>query len=339
MSNPTSCFNLYNQSVPIPSHVMSPDESACIGIGLDNDELLIVWQSIDCPRVFYEKMYPPTSGVVSFDPEGYQEAQDDMRYVLSKYFTTQSDGHPLVIPGQNGYSQLQDLLINTCNGANGNNTTGVCSKALPELCVYCSREQVSDNTNLLKLCGCFAPDLDPTLYSDVTKECDPLCSQYQVSRFRDDETGIVDQCNSTVCVINNVSITATKSSVGEVNFVQACPNCDPLLPCKCIVDVTVSSSYEQVGLDSVNFYQYCGTNSVCIVIDNQTGKSMEVPCQDNLTEIKATEYNYTVSIQTWILILIIIILTILIIYAYCYTPYDYNIPEGYKLPNNFYSKN
>lgn len=339
--NPTFCFNLYSGPIPIPNHPKTEEENLCIGVEngnvLNNDEILQVWQEIDCSRIFYNKMYPSTSGLVEFDPEGYQEVENDMNYLLSKYFNTTSDGHPLVIPGQNGYSQLQDLLINTCNGANNTGTNGVCNKALPELCTNCSREEISNNTNLLKLCGCYSPDLDPTTYPDVTKICDPLCSQYQVSRFRDPETGVVAQCDSNICVINNVSISASKSSTGEVNFVQSCPNCNTFEPCKCIVDVTISSSYEQLGLDSQNFYQYCGQNSVCIVIDNTTGTSKEVPCQENLTQIEPTEYKYNITIQTWIILLILIILTFLVIYSYAYAPYDYNIPDGYRLPNQFYA--
>lgn len=342
MSNPTACFSLFTQTYPVPSHPKSNEESLCIGVDngriLTNDEIYQVWQTIDCPNVFYNKMYPIGSGGVEFNQNGYNEVENDMRYLLSKYFNVGPDGHPLVIPGQAGYTQFQDLLINTCNGANGNGTNGVCTKVLPELCYACNREEIANNTNLLKLCGCFSPDLDPNTYPDIEKICDPLCSQYQVSRFRDLDTGEVLQCNSNVCVINNVSISATKSSVGQVNFTQSCPNCNPYEPCKCIVDVTIASSYEQLGLDSVNFYQYCGENSVCIVIDNTTGVSKEVPCQDNLTQITATEYHYKVGVTVWIILLILIILTVLVIYTYCNSPYNYDIPDGYRLPSNFYPK-
>lgn len=323
--DPTACFKLYDIPLQRPSNlIVGTDEALCVGINNDNSEmttnqLISTWNTINCPLVFSNIIYPiNTDGQVAYSSTGYINAENDMAYLLSKYFVNLPGGHKLVLPGQAGYTSFQESLIQTCTAANGLATDGICNTALKTMCAFCNREEISNNTNLLRLCGCYAPNLDPTIYPDIPKKCDSLCAQAQVAKLREPVTGVVQICdNGGVCIINNVSISASKSAVGGVSFTQVCPQCTQFTSCKCIVDVTIPNTAEQVGLNNpTTFNQYCGTNSQCIVIDNATNVSTTVPCQNNIDSLEPTVYDYPIPTVVWVIVILIIIVFIFSLLAW-----------------------
>jgi len=323
--DPTACFNLYSVPLQKPFNVVvGTNEALCVGINnnginMSTNELISTWNTINCPLVFSNIIYPSNSnGQVFYSQVGYEKVQADMEYLLSKYYLNVPGGHKLVLPGQTGYSSFQESLLQICTAANGLETDGVCGKALANLCRNCNREEISNSTNLLRMCGCYSPNLDPTIYPDIPKKCDSLCAQTQVAKLREPVTGVVQLCdNGGVCIINNVSITASKSAVGGTTFTQVCPQCTQLTSCRCIVDVTISDTTDQVGLNNpTTFNQYCGTNSQCIVIDNTTQTSTTVPCANNIDSLQPIVYDYPVPSVVWVIVVLIIIVFIFSLVAW-----------------------
>ena len=323
--NPTVCFNLYSTPTARPNNlILGSNEALCVGVNnngtdMSVEELLDTWNVLDCPLVFTNIIYPTNGeGQLVYSSIGYERAETDMEYLLSKYYLAVPGGHNLVLPGQIGYSNFQENLLQICTAANGLPTDGICNSALKKLCFYCNREEISNNTNLLRMCGCYAPNLDPTIYPDIPKKCDSLCSQNQVAKLREPITGEVQLCNTGgVCVINNVSISASKSAVGGVSFTQVCPQCTQFTSCKCIVDVSIPNTAAQVGLNNpTTFNQYCGNNSQCIVIDNVTNTSTTVPCQTNIDALQPTVYDYPVPVTIWVIVFLIVIVFIFTLIAW-----------------------
>jgi hypothetical protein len=247
-----------------------------------------------------------------------------MTYSLSKYFnltnnTPYPGGHNLLLPGQSGqnglnnWNQFQNTLVTACA-----DLPGTCTTAQTQLCTGCSRDQISNNPDLLILCGCFSPDLNPEVYTRVIpKQCDPLCNQLITAKLADPTTGDVEVCTDTVCVLDNVSITATKSSVSGVNISQVCPGCNAETGCICIVDVSVSNMSASLGLDTpTTFNQACPAQfATCIQINSIEQTSTVVPCDTYFTGAVVPTYDSSIPPLIWLIVLIIIIVVLLALAA------------------------
>jgi hypothetical protein len=316
----TTCVNYYNSSLPIPIRT-DVNENNCMGIGLTSGQWIDYWSNtqnthLSCTNMFNNLIFSGPNR--TFNQSGYQQVQEDFNYMFSVLYDTSSigntngkGGNKISTPGSTTYNQMQDILINACSNNSQYHLEGACENVASSMCNNCTPIDITSNVDLLKLCGCQVSSLDSNIiqYNDVSPACDPLCAQDQVSKKRNAD-GTVENCNSTVCVINNISIATANSLVGGVNFTQICPQCVGDNSCICIVDSTIP--------DSINntFTQYCGTSSVCLTIDPNTNISSVVPCKNNILE--PTIYNYPIPIWVWILSIFIIILVLIICVAALY---------------------
>lgn len=340
------CLSLYQQRLPIPNHLKGAPpkevnekklwdyERICTGLdGFGErpiDEIIRNWRSyvfadldINCPQLFDLIIHTrPDTNLYLYNPDGHARIKETMSYLLSRYFNS-SDGSNLVLPGNRTWNQFQNTLIKTCL-----DVPGVCDDAQKYLCGGCSRAQISNNPDLLTLCGCYAEPLDPAIYKNkenIKTECDPLCSRIDTAKLMDPETGDVFECNDSVCVLDNISITATKSSTTGVSISQICPGCSDETGCKCIVDVSIVNMASSIGLDDPFFFQqYCPPeNSTCINIDRNTNSSEIVPCADYFTVSLESQYKTNIPTIIIIIVAIIVVLVIfsLIIYISGYNKY------------------
>lgn len=331
----TTCVVLYQNPLPLPTPIFQPrtdDELKCMGVGLTLQQWKDYWadttKPVSCNTMFNRLIYPPNQqGVRTFSPAGFSQARNDMEYIFSQYFsvTGPKGGHTIGVPGQAGYDDFQQVLIDACTNPAYQNQ-GICQDTAAKMCVVCSRENVLNNSSVLKLCGCQVPPLDPAKFGGVTRECDPLCAQAQISKIRNPTTGVVAECQASVCVINNVSITASKSTIGGITFTQVCPQCTGTQQCRCVVDTSIPNIAESVGIaDPQSFSQYCGANSVCLTVDNTSGNVSQVDCA---TAIKpAQPRTFSFPIPTWVLYLaaLIIVIGILVIVSAMYS--SQNLPS------------
>ena len=327
----TNCLNLYPTPISRPAHlIVNPpgnidentwlQECICAGLNPVTQQNLTIeewYEQISQPFFYgdrncaqvYRDIIHTNNELYIFNPANYQRVSQDMAYSLSKYFNLTSTGHNLVLPGQPTWLQMQHTLINLCV-----ENPGVCSTAEIALCNGCSRAEISNNPDLLSLCGCFAPPLDPEIYTrDIPIECDPICNQLITAKLADPETGDVEVCNDTVCVLDNISITATKSSVSGINISQICPNCTAEVGCICIVDVSVTNMSASLGLDDpVTFESYCPAEfSTCISINSVEQTSTVVPCDAFFTGAEPVVYDSSIPPSIYIIIFIVVIIVLL----------------------------
>lgn len=320
----STCLNLYSATLtpPVPA---TPAERACLGLKPDNTELsLEEWAAnwatplVDDPRArFCSQLYADTIyslGADSiFDPTEYERISEQYEYMLSRYFNTTLTGHNIALPGAIDYYSFQDTLITSCREVGG-----VCHLAQEKLCDGCIRTEISNNAALIGLCGCYSPNLDPVLYKrEIPKACDPLCNNGKAAKLTDPETGAESRCTDTVCVLDNLSINAAKSTLGGVQLTQICAGCGT--GCTCIIDTSVLNLTAGIGLDNpALFQQYCPpTQATCLVIDSRTQSSTVVPCAD---KISGTRPSFSSAIPTlaYFVLALIVIVFLLILAAYWY---------------------
>lgn len=338
-----SCPVYYSNPPTIDRVFSSEEERLCVGVGLNFEEWKLYWANLDnshisCPDVFYRKMYG-TSSQRQFNSFQFSEVSEDFNFIFNSYFGPYVNtdpytkgGHIMGVPGDEGYDSFQEIIMNTCANNPEYSLYGVCVSAAQKMCQTCTPNDILENKDLLKLCGCQIRSLDPIIYPDVPKECDPLCVHEQIVKNINEIDGNPKECNATVCVINNVSIVSTESIVGGVSFTQVCGQCVGTSNCTCIIDQTIPTTIDKVGLNSeYTFSQSCGgADSICLVIDQNTQVATAVECA--ITPIVATEYYYPIPPIYWFVFIIVLIITILILLSLNYE--KKHLPPSTKHSNN-----
>lgn len=161
-------------------------------------------------------------------------------------------------------------------------TPGGCDAVLDQKCASFARDDLKINPNLGKLCGCFMSDLEYDKYQGafgVQKICDPACTLQSAVKPRNPANQFETlECGQTICVIDDVKIELlNNTTVGDINFGQACGNCDAGTGgCQCFIsDISITAT-ESV-IQDVNFDQNCGGNPFCYQTDSQ-GVPQQVDC-------------------------------------------------------------
>lgn len=291
---------------------LNDEEKNCLGIGLTYDEWLNYWQNKNglhssCQEIFYRKIYSGEN--LGFSQSGFSEVLYDFNYMFSVYLdplnSTGRGGYKLSSPGSEKYGQMQSVLIDTCSNNAQFQLQGACQSAAENICNLCVTEDLLNNRDLLKMCGCKIKSLpEISEYSQIPPECDPLCAQEQVVKNRNPNTGEIYECNSSVCVINDISISSADLIKGGIQFTQVCPQCINI--CTCIVDADLKDA-------KYNLKQYCGENSVCLSIKD--GKSEITDCEKISGELSPETYKINIPIWVWVVFVLILIYVILVCFC------------------------
>lgn len=326
----STCLKVYTDNTPVPLDTTTL-ERVCMGIdstgnALSYDTWKSAWQGPlsdgrSCVQLFNDTINS-LGGNTIFNPFAFTRVSAEYEYMLSKYFNNRIGGHNITLPGQVGYDTFQNNLLKSCR-----DVPGACNAAQAKLCNGCTRSAISNSPDLITLCGCYAPVLDPAIYKRaINIPCDPLCRQELAAKRRDPSAGGVPVCNDTVCVIDNIAITAVKSSLNGVSIDQVCPGCSSSATggkgCTCVVDTSVVNLGSSLGLNDPNsvFTQYCPPEfSTCIVIDSQKGTSTVIPCGSRFGGATKPKYDSSIPLIVYIILIIIVVIVLLALAAYVYT--------------------
>ena len=199
--------------------------------------------------------------------------------------------------------------------------TGAGDNVLNQFCAGYTREDLSANPNLAKLCGCFMSDEEYDKYTGsfgVEPICDPACVIQSTVKPRD-PASLFDtlSCAQTICVIDDVTISVLgQTTTGDINFAQACTACSGNSGCTCsISDVSITAVESTIG--NVNFDQNCGGPPTCFQRD-ASGIPQEVECSALESggangETAATAPNSIFSNSTVIIAIGIVVAVIILI--------------------------
>lgn len=264
----------------------------------DNGNLMPIWTSTDtCWSLYYRTMYSQ-NGRPIYNEDGFKIVQEDVGILINNYLNS---GYNLTEPGLEGYNVFQDVLLRICN-----RFPGSCEVKLIDYCKNVS--DVSSNSGLINFCGCYTNQQD---YSgNVSKQCQPLCNRVSNVKLPNGNGGLLT-CNDNVCVIDQVSINASKtengrSSTGNVSFTQVC-RC-PEGQCKCILGTT--NLYGITG--QTEFKQVCGEDSLCYSItDNPNDAPILIKCPEVLESETNVTSTYSPYI-TWFIIIVLIAIVIIL---------------------------
>jgi len=230
---------------------------------------------------------------------------DVLKSTISGYFNTiftkyngGNFGVNISEVGDPNYDDMQELLFDVCR----KDLPGICDTYFHDFCLRKTREEIASKKHLIQACGCHSPPLSVGS-NTFRKECDPLCHAPGAIKLFDGVDSY-KQCSNTICVIDDVTVTASKTDVDKftINQICACPNND----CVCIVsDINISSEIQS----EINVS--CGNNVVCY----KDGKISDCKTTDGTgTGTGPAAGTRTVTkVPTWVYIGIGIIAVLLVI--------------------------
>lgn len=176
---------------------------------------------------------------------------------IRRYLVNESNPVTYAQQGSLVYDPAIEDIIEVCQ-----DYPGGCDAVLGQVCAGFDRDDLKENPNLGKLCGCFMADAEYDKYTGsfgVNKICDPACVLQSAVKPRDPENEFVTlKCDQSICVIDDVTISILgKSTVGDITFGQACSACSGDSGCTCnISDISITSVESTIG--DVSFQQACG---------------------------------------------------------------------------------
>lgn len=231
--------------------------------------------------------------------------------MVRRYLIT--DANPITYPQQGSliFDPAIETVVDVCQSY-----PGACDAVLNQVCNGFIREDMRDNVNLGRLCGCFLDDNEYDAYQGsfgVEKICDPVCTLQSAVKPRNPENQFQTlSCNQTICVIDDVKIQLLNdSTVGDINFAQACSSCSGggSGGCQCFIsDVSITGVQSTIG--DINFDQQCGGNPFCYQSD-ANGVPQKVDCA--VLEGDSGGGTTTSRISTTTLLIIIALITAIII--------------------------
>ena len=308
-----------------------PTRSQCRGDGLSGQAWFRVWNNKACYNTYDDFIYNSKGRPGEWSKENWEESQKDFVLILNKYL---GEEHRITLPGFPGYDPFQEQLGGNF-GSFCNRLAGVCDIALKSFCrgitsnppcpncqgqfgcgSECStRAGIASNKGILGFCGCYAPLPDVEQARNVISkdpECDPLCTRQQTIHL-DDGKGNFLHCKNDTCVIDDITIEASRSTLGgTVNFKQICSNCDP---CTCIISgIDITATADQIDQFKVEFNQFCGKDSLCLKIEPD-GVDQTVDCQNAITAKSPS----TTTIPWWLIVgavIFIVIIILILVFVY-----------------------
>lgn len=312
----------------------------CSGLGSvgPGNQLFNYWSINNCPSA-YAQAINTNDGKLEYSPTTQQDIQNKVVSLFNTYFLTNDITDNVTSPT---YNNFQNQLLSLCIDPT---LPGICTAFLTDYCSNFTRNDVLNSPTLINFCGCYVdPDPDYLQYTLATEECnlgitgcvsgcqsgdpgctgqpacDPLCHRALTSQKANVQNGNIITCPQTICVIDDVTINATESTVpGGINFNTICSGCggpNGGSGCLCIVSgVNISSTVSQIGV-GVNFNQFCGSNSVCLVQDVSGNIISQGPCSEaSLDDYPIPSFNSFPNIAILIIIFVVVVIIFLMALA------------------------
>jgi hypothetical protein len=216
--------------------------------------------------------------------DGYKLAQQFFSTMLTKYIN--EGGNLAVREDQVGDSQMNNLIWKICN-----DTPGLCSSALKNMCSTMTANDLIRNVVLQPWCGCYLPPAEYSIYTDlyqINPECTPICNQEGTIPLPSSDGISGKTCNQSTCIIDNVAIELANAKVGGtgqgINFKQMCSNCGANGICNCTIR-NLTFIGVNAAIPSIDVSQSCGGNAQCYKeVPNSNGvpSNIPVPCDKNI---------------------------------------------------------
>jgi len=289
------------------------------------------YDGLTCGDQYHAFVYGGCTGQAGeFIEANWLDTQNDFVTIFQRYIGT---GLQLTAPGAPGYNPMQESLETTCQGI-----PGACDLYLNPFCTPLVPTTVAANAGLLEFCGCYVAQSSPNpLNSKATTplppQCDPMCARLTVVPIFDTQNpGQPLLCDRGVCVIDDISVTASMTQIGGgVNFEQVCPACyseGNTSGCECIVgSIDINSLLGSIGVTD-NIEQFCGPNSICF--ESSSGAlDTQVSCSSVAGAGPIASYKFTIS--PWFIAIVVGVIFLVMIMALAMV-YGHRQPKGQWKP-------
>lgn len=280
-------------------------ETACNGTSFSSNQFnqwFQLWNSGVCTNLYEDILYTLPNGARGYNAQELQRMQQDLTTAYNTY--TQKFGFILTSNlSSANFNDWQVLLHNTCQ-----QLPGGCAGFLTSYCSTLTRDQIAEDPTFLAFCGCYSQVNNPTGQNLV---CDTLCTKQRVIKFPDNRGGF-EECEEAVCVLNDINIAATQSSVGSVTINQVCNNC-PTEGCRCVLNIDdLEEIDEAVGIVQVN--QFCGSDSGCFQFSSTSGQPVTpVSCSSGSGSVPTPNFDNQVSLATWVGVGIAVVIAVVVV--------------------------
>lgn len=266
--------------------------------------LTSLWANNNCISNYSSILYN-TNGLLIYNPDNLARLQGDVANLFDVYTSCENGGYCLDFTSDANsqkYNPFQNNVLDLCSSEL---VPGICSLSLTDYCAKYTPDDLGQDSVKAALCGCMLPPE----YPNVSPACQSMCHMTNTSQLADPETGIIQVCDNTVCVLDNNNIGLTDTST-STSFTQLCSGCgDPTNPCVCIIGgPDPSQTIVDAGI-SPTYNQYCGTNSICY--NTSTGVAVEVPCPpESSFGFSSPSYNFPLIIISVVVFIVIILIII-----------------------------
>lgn len=262
------------------------------------------------------------SGVGFPNSQGFAWSKELMSDVFRRYT---SSGNSLDSrPGENTNIEFNSLLWDICL-----NNPGICQPALNTYCTSVTVDTLIRRPGLSSWCSCYLPDEQYSKYTNlyqINKECTPICNVPGVIPLPDDAGTAIKQCQQSICIIDDVSISLAESKSENITFSQLCGSCGGTGTCSCVFSNTTITIINSDLEDGINISQECSGNSKCYTeVEQPDGsfKAVEINCsasdldaQNPYAEVeKQNAYNQQQALnkRNWFVLILFILVTIFIV--------------------------
>lgn len=204
------------------------------------EDLLDKWNN-ECYRslwrILYKRCIKEKINGLPFDTENFLFAKKMITTLFERYLA--SGGVLTDDPTTTGDNTLDGVLYKICY-----NTPSLCEDFLSRYCV---------NRKPSKWCGCYTKQFDLM----VPRECLPSCNRSGVIGISTNNKLGKKICDSTMCVMDDNTISIFKSEIGTISFEQLCGTClKNGGGCSCyILNNTIKAIDGNVG--EINLSQNC----------------------------------------------------------------------------------
>jgi len=215
---------------------------------------------------------------------------------------------------------------------------GLCDTYLQDACKNVTKDDLLNNPDLSKLCGCFMQDKEYMLPGIIPVECNGACAinnhpdingvtRGQLNKISGIREPLV--CDQSTCVIDDVSISMIDTQVdGKVQFNQLCGNC-PDGDCTCVLNnISIYAANSVLGGD-IDFSQSCSSCSQGAgKVQNPIGCNGGLPPSpvppsiststtvENVVENLSRAYSSNKSFWIWGIVAVLMVIIGLIAFAY-----------------------
>jgi len=265
----------------------------------DHDLSSKYWCDYNCIATIEEVINTNDKGLLMFDEANMEHMQKSTTSFLKSYTSSYDFTDERISSRHNSF---QDNIINLCMSIDG-----VCQPFLETYCKNYTRRDVSRDITLRSMCGCYVTPDPIDLKQTNNPACDSLCRRGDVVQQVDiDRFGThTKSCSEEVCVINDTHISDTST---PINLTSYCPNCDG--NCYCVISgENIEQTLSSVGITNINFNQFCGSDSVCTIVDPVTQTTTSRPC--DVGNLQPQTFSYLPSIYLVLFFVAIVVLVVI----------------------------